>query len=282
MLATIQLSDLVCCGTRHVDLHALVNHHEEVHMQCIAPNGKKNYPAERLKQRRTDESNSRSCPGAANSSNMSSAPTTPSSSRSSSVASSPPTTPITPAPLPLEPVINSPEIDIEFSAYLTHGLPFNGDVISAFGPEYDFTKDYASYERSFTRKLNKICLQQDQTPVDAIPAEVLIVKSEPLAPTPFPAPAAGESTAGDPTSVQRKPTSPTTKKNPKVRAKDVSAPAADAPVTNDGGKVVKSKAKVAVLSNLPGEVGSSVGRKREKTHRCPVSPPKLNFAELDD
>ncbi|RXW12693.1 hypothetical protein EST38_g13160 [Candolleomyces aberdarensis] len=289
-------SNYVCCGVHLVDFHALINHFEEKHVSVVAPNGKRIYPPERLKPANPPPVNSNRPPSPSSSSS--------SSSRSSSVASSPPNTPQTPASLPLG--FSAPAVqvvaaaaEVEYNPYMGLALsvppssippnqrfPESSDVISAFGPEYDFSKDYAYYEQSYAERIHRLH-ERERREKEERERETRI-KVEQAAPTSCLAQEEEEGMSDDSAvpslhfdsnspEFSQKPVaiaSSSTKKkgSPKARREGSESPGEEgSTVSNNGGKVVKPKLKLASTSNgaTGGNPISSGGRKREKMFKCP-------------
>ncbi|KAJ2924810.1 hypothetical protein H1R20_g12300, partial [Candolleomyces eurysporus] len=298
-------SNYVCCGVHLVDFHALINHFEEKHVSVVAPNGKRIYPPERLKPANPPPANSNPPPSPSSSSL--------SSSRSSSVASSPPNTPQTPASLPLG--FSAPAVqvaaaaEVEYNPYMGLALsvppssippnqrfPESSDVISAFGPEYDFSKDYAYYEQSYAERIHRLH-EREQREKEERERETRI-KVEQAAPTSSFAQEEEEGMSDDSAvpslhfdssspEFSQKPVaiaSSSTKKkgSPKARREGSESPGGEgSTVSNNGGKVVKPKLKLASTSNgaAGGNPISAGGRKREKMFKCPsyLNPNGLKY-----
>ncbi|KAG2018369.1 hypothetical protein CC2G_007803 [Coprinopsis cinerea AmutBmut pab1-1] len=288
-------SNFVCCGVHLPDFHALIDHFEENHVSVVMPSGKKIYPPQgfrsqslRPRQRRssnspapqrpeppkidTDVSSPSPCPSA-----IESTASTPASSRSSSVVSSPPmpATPLSPPEQSFDSVTivsHDPPPLVEYNPYLGLAIsivqppvpsplsPFSLDVISAFGPEYDFSRDYACYETAcfeIRRREEEAELERQrqlQLLDEAQRGQESLSESQD-------SPDELDLFAVDipqSTSAYRKKVSKTRKEG---------SPAVDA-ASSDGGKVVKPKAKPAAGSGPLGQA-AGVGRKREKAYKCP-------------
>ncbi|KAJ2917374.1 hypothetical protein MD484_g3037, partial [Candolleomyces efflorescens] len=300
-------SNYVCCGVHLVDFHALINHFEEKHVSVVAPNGKRIYPPERLKPAIPPPPPS---PASLNSNPP--PPLSPSSSRSSSVVSSPPNTPQTPANLPLgfsAPAVPvAPPPVVEYNPYMGLALsvppstvPPNQrfqectDVISAFGPEYDFSKDYACYEQAYTERIHRLHEREEREREERERERVKVERQQQLTPSSsssscssgFSPQEEEEAMVDDSNSVpsSQSPSisqpvitssssTTTTKKTAKGSQKARSeTPAGEGSggASNNGGKVVKPKLKIASTSNGAGGGNpiSAGGRKREKMFKCP-------------
>ncbi|TEB33475.1 hypothetical protein FA13DRAFT_1708270 [Coprinellus micaceus] len=277
-----------CCGVPLADFHALMNHFDMSHVSVVAPNGKRIFPP--VKPTSTASPTSRSPPPSPSYSSSAS-----SSSRSSSVESSPsPTTPGTPPHAPLESSIS--HVSLPYTPYSglalsfgstesspNHPCPYSYDVISAFGPEYDFTKDYACYEKAYAHKLERKRLaeqreqEENQREIERLERELHAATLEPsptvpesdltesnghssLSLSPSPSFSAPESDPFTDSFVAQPPAEVTAPKKSKVR-KDGSA-------TSNGGKVPKPKVKSTAAGVCIGPL-SSLGRKREKNFKCP-------------
>ncbi|TFK27893.1 hypothetical protein FA15DRAFT_119366 [Coprinopsis marcescibilis] len=287
-------SGFSCCEIPLVDLHALISHYEDEHCPRRSPH---------TTRRRASSSGSHQRPHSPPKINTAVLPfpslysatpdstaSTPASSRSSSVVSSPPTphTPLSP-PNSVDSVAivshDQPPL-IDYNPYLglamnapqvqaaTTQYPYSAsiDVISAFGPEYDFSRDYASYESAFAeqqRKELEVALEWEQqqvlmhellyaapSPVEdvaqAVELPVLDEMDSAVAASEEPAPSAV------PPDVKRK-------SSPKSRR--ATSVVAEVAPSNDGGKVSKQRTKIA--GPLFGTSTASTSRKREKAFKCP-------------
>lgn len=271
-----------------------MEHFDRNHVSVVAPGGKRIYPPVRpvVPTSPTDQSS----PPSPSTSSTASTPSL--SSRSPSVeASPPPATPITPACLPLDPVSKPiPDVPLHYNSYTGLALsfgstesspndpcPYSYDVISAFGPEYDFTKDYACYEWAYAEKLKRKRLEeqreQEQKQRDAERSEREVYASTWVPPvtsedpnradntarssiSPPPSSSTSDSDSYSDSLPGGSPTGPTPSKKSKPRK--------DGPITNNGGKVSKPKGKSTGASGASSPMSSS-GRKREKNFKCPVS-----------
>ncbi|KAF5342024.1 hypothetical protein D9611_002053 [Ephemerocybe angulata] len=276
-------SNYVCCGVHLADFHALINHFESKHISLVAPNGKRIYPPERLKVSTSQNSSASTENRSSLLSFRSPLPSTPSSSRSSSVESSTPP-PTTPTGLSLDPFSsNIGQPILEYSPYLGLALSFgpekdaaphpfaNDMVISAFGPEYDFSKDYARYERCFTDRVAQLRRQQQKEQDQLLEDLERAPEEEPVAAlahsgvsrTPSPSPSADSSgVANAIPAPSQAPVEPSSEREARV----LEICGVDAPKTNNGGKVAKPRAKSAAAGSNP---VSTTGRKRDKNFKCP-------------